>query len=79
MKFETKAEWLTFEVNEWRDAVQNRGLKLDSLEAEWRKLVAEAISVIATAASLKSLSEPFSNSPTAGERPRAHRKDLSSE
>jgi hypothetical protein len=63
LKILTKTDWLNFEIAQWRDAVHDRGLKLESLDLEQRKLVAEAISGASSATTLKALMEPFSGEP----------------
>jgi len=74
VKIVTKADWQIFEISQWRDAVHDRGLKLESLDVEQQKLVAEAISVVSSAAALKALGKPLETpasllSPPASEEP----------
>jgi len=74
VKIVTKADWQIFEISQWRDAVHDRGLKLESLDVEQQKLVAEAISVVSSAAALKALGKPLETpasllSPPAPEEP----------
>jgi hypothetical protein len=43
MKINDKATWLKFESEQWKGAVRNRGLQLNSLDRDERILVFDAI------------------------------------
>lgn len=43
MKIIDQATWLKFESEQWKGAVRNRGLQLNSLDRDERILVFEAI------------------------------------
>lgn len=68
LKILTNADWLSFEIGQWREAVHARGLKLESLDIEQRKLVSEAAAPSGNTP-LRGLPEPFASPATTPDRP----------
>jgi hypothetical protein len=68
-KILTNADWLSFEIEQWRSAIHERGLKLESLDIDQRKLVSEATGVPAIGAPPRGLPEPFASPASAPDRP----------
>ncbi len=69
VKILTNADWLSYEIGQWRDAVRQRGLKLESLDIDQRKLVTEGSAGPAGAAPARTLPEAFTSPAALPDRP----------